>query len=78
MTVDVENLMQADFVLNKCGRPGAPQEGMSLLAIPKGFLLQVVFPAATTSPTQQITREIVGDIRGRCAASSSPAHPPRR
>jgi hypothetical protein len=75
MTADIDILTQADFVLNKCGRPAAPQEGMSLLAIPKGFLLQVVFPAAATSPTQQITREIVGDtiwaLRGIQFTSSS-------
>lgn len=73
--ISPELLTQADFTLNKCGRPRAPQQGQSALYITRGFLIQVVFPAATTSPTQTITKEITGDttwcLRGIQISSSS-------
>lgn len=57
---DIQLLTQADFVLDKCGRPRAPEQGLSALYIRKGFLVQVVFPAGANSPTQTITKEITG------------------
>lgn len=54
-------LTQADFVLNKCGRPVAPKIGLSSIYLPHGFLIQTLFPAATTSPTATVTKEITGD-----------------
>jgi hypothetical protein len=58
---DLEILTQADYVLDKCGRPRPPRQGLSSLYIRKGFLIQTTFPAATGSPTQTITKEITGD-----------------
>jgi hypothetical protein len=61
MSDSFDILTQADFTLNRCGRPEAPAQGLSALYIPHSFLVQVVFPASTGSPTQTITKEIVGD-----------------
>jgi hypothetical protein len=72
---DLSLLTQADFVLDKCGRPRPPKEGLSHVYIPKSFLVQVVFPAGTGSPTQTITKEITGDttwcLRGIQITSSN-------
>jgi hypothetical protein len=72
---DLELLTQADFTLDKCGRPRPPQHGVSALYIPKGWLLQVVFAASTGTPLQTITKEITGDtlwsFRGIQFSSSS-------
>ena len=58
---DIAVLTRADFTLDKCGRPRAPQQGLSSLYVRKGFLIQTTFPANTGSPTQTITKEITGD-----------------
>lgn len=60
--MDVQLLTQADYVLSKCGRP-EPPPGVALAAvyIPESFLVQQVFPANAGTPTQTITKEIVGD-----------------
>lgn len=72
---DLQLLTQADFTLDQCGRPRPPQQGLSALYIPKGWLLQVVFPASTGTPLQTITKEITGDtlwsFRGIQFSSSS-------
>ena len=72
---EIEILTQADFTLDKCGRPRAPREGLSALYIRKGFLIQTTFAAATGSPTQTITKEITGDapwcLRGIQITSNS-------
>ena len=59
--MDIELLRQADLVLSRCGRPEAPRADLAAVYIPKSFLVQAVFPAATASPDQTITREITGD-----------------
>ena len=64
---ELDLLTQADLVLNKCGRPRPPKQGQSSLYIRKSFLVQVNFAAATTSPTQTVTREIVDDSDSRMA-----------
>ena len=58
--MDIQLLTQADFVLDKCGRPKAPQ-GLNAVYIPKGFSLQAYFAVGTTTPTQTFTKEITGD-----------------
>lgn len=59
---DIQLLTQADFVLNKCGRPTVNlPSGVSVVYIPKGFLLQQVFAAGATTPVQTVTKEITGD-----------------
>jgi len=72
---DLELLTQADFILDKCGRPRPSQEGTSVVYIRKGFLVQVNFSAATTSPTLTVTKEITGDttwcLRGIQITSSA-------
>lgn len=62
MPSDIALLTQADNILNACGRPRPPREGVSILPLRKGFLLQATFAASTTSPTQTITKEITGDV----------------
>lgn len=62
MPSDIQLLTQADSILNACGRPRPPREGVSVLPLRKGFLVQVTFAANTTSPTQTITKEITGDV----------------
>lgn len=58
--MDIQLLTQADFVLDKCGRPTAPAS-RSYCYIPKGFSLQAYFPVSVTTPTQTIIKEITGD-----------------
>src|ERR1039458_5019384 len=58
--MDIQLLTQADFVLNKCGRPVAPS-GLAMVYIPKGFLVQQYFGVAPATATQTLTKEIVGD-----------------
>lgn len=58
--MDVQLLTQADFVLNRCGRPVAPS-GLSVVYIPKGFLLQNYFGVSPTTPSNVLTKEITGD-----------------
>jgi hypothetical protein len=59
--MDVQLLTQADFTLDKCGRPRPPRRGLSSLFIRKSFLIQTTFAAATSSPTQTVTKEITGE-----------------
>jgi hypothetical protein len=56
--MDVQLLRQADFILSKCGRPMPPQAGVSVVYIPKAFLLQAVVPVQST---QTFSKEITGD-----------------
>ena len=58
--MDVQLLTQADFLLNKCGRPVAPS-GLSVVYIPKAFLVQQYFGVTPTTPQQTIKKEITGD-----------------
>jgi hypothetical protein len=58
--MDVQLLTQADFVLNRCGRPQAPS-GLSVVYIPRSFLLQQYFGIAPTTPSATLTKEITGD-----------------
>ena len=60
--MDVELLKQADMVLGRCGRREAPRADLSAVYLPHSFLLQAFFPAATTQPTQTVTKEITGDV----------------
>ena len=73
--MEIELLTQADFTLNKCGRPAPPKGAQSSLYLPRNFTMQVVFPASTTTPVQQISKEITGDttwcLRGIQISSSS-------
>ena len=59
--MDISLLTQADFTLDKCGRPRPPAGGLSIVYIPKGFLINQYFPVAPASPTQTVTKEITGD-----------------
>ena len=72
---DIAILTQADFTLNKCGRPRPPAVGYSSLYIKKSFLIQTTFAAATGTPVQTITKEITGDavwcLRGIQITSNS-------
>jgi hypothetical protein len=58
--MDISLLTQADFVLDKCGRPRAPK-GLSIVYIPKGFSVNVFFPITPSTATQTVTKEITGD-----------------
>lgn len=58
--MDVQLLTQADFVLNKCGRPVAPT-GSSHVYIPHSIPVLQVFPSGATTLSQQITKTVVGD-----------------
>jgi|FreactTroBogLake_1042271.scaffolds.fasta_scaffold18390_3 hypothetical protein len=58
--MDIQLLTQADFVLDKCGRPRAPS-GLSVVYIPKGFLIQQYFQITPTTPENTLTKEITGD-----------------
>jgi hypothetical protein len=73
--MDIAVLTQADYVLGKCGRPEPPATGLSHLYLSRGFIVQTVFPAGTGSPTQTVTKEIVGDtewcLRGMQISSTS-------
>lgn len=53
-------ITEADYVLNKCGRPVAPR-GLSAVYIYKAFLIQQYFTATPTSPTQVIQKTITGE-----------------
>ncbi len=59
--MDIQLLTQADFILDKCGRPRPPQSGLSLVYIPKGFSVNCYFPVTPATATQSITKEITGD-----------------
>jgi hypothetical protein len=58
--MDVELIKQADFVLNRCGRPIAPT-GLSVVYLYKAFMLQQYFGITPTTATQTIQKEIVGE-----------------
>lgn len=58
--MDVQLLKAADFVLNRCGRPIAPQ-GLSVVYLYKTFLLQSYFAVSPAQATQTIQKEITGD-----------------
>jgi len=60
MLTDV--LTQADFTLDQCARPRPPREDLAIVPISKSFLVQGVFLASTTSPTQTLTKEITGEV----------------
>jgi hypothetical protein len=60
--MDIQVLTQADFTLNRCGRPEPPRVDLSAIYLYKGFLVQQVFPAATSQPTQTVTIEITGEV----------------
>jgi hypothetical protein len=72
--MDVQLLTQADFTLNKCGRPVAPG-GLSVVYIPKSFLVQQYFSVSPTTPQQTLMKEITGDapwcLRSMSATSSA-------
>jgi hypothetical protein len=53
-------ITQADFTLNKCGRPVAPR-GLSAVYIYRAFMIQQYFGVSPNSPTQVIQKEIVGE-----------------
>ena len=59
--MDIQLLTQADFILDKCGRPRPPQAGLSLVYIPKGFGVNSYFTISPGTATQTITKEITGD-----------------
>ena len=67
-------LTQAEFVLSKCGRPAAPR-GFSSVYVPKAFLVQAQFAAATTAVTQTITKEITGSAQWALEAISITSSP---
>ena len=75
MGMDIAVLTQIDYVLSKCGRPEPPKTGLSHLYLSRGFIVQQVFDASTGSPTQTVTKEIVGDtdwcLRGMQISSTS-------
>jgi hypothetical protein len=58
--MDAQLLTQADFVLDKCGRPQAPQ-GLSAVYLYKAFMIQQYFVATPATATQTITKEVTGD-----------------
>ena len=58
--MDAQLLTQADYVLDKCGRPRAPQ-GLSAVYLYKAFMIQQYFVASPATATQTITKEVTGD-----------------
>ena len=58
--MDAQLLTQADFVLDKCGRPQAPR-GLSAVYLYKAFMIQQYFPVNPSTATQTITKEVTGD-----------------
>lgn len=58
--MDAQLLTQADFTLNRCGRPVAP-DGLSVVYLYKAFLVQQYFAANPSARSQTVTKEVVGD-----------------
>ncbi len=57
---DIKLLKQADFILDRCGRPQAPQ-GLSAVYLYKAFMIQQYFGVTPSTPTQTIQKEITGE-----------------
>jgi hypothetical protein len=58
--MDAQLLTQADFTLNRCGRPTAPS-GLSSVYLYKAFMVQNYFPVTPGTTTQQLVKEITGE-----------------
>ena len=58
--MDAQLLQAADYVLNRCGRPIAPQ-GLSVVYLYKAYMLQQYFGVNPNTATQTIQKEITGD-----------------
>src|SRR5579863_7361737 len=58
--MDLKLLTQADYVLNRCGRPMAPQ-GLSAVYLYKAYMLQQYFGVTPATPTITLQKEITGE-----------------
>jgi len=58
--MDLKLLTQADYVLNRCGRPMAPQ-GLSAVYLYKAYMLQQYFGITPATPTITLQKEITGE-----------------
>lgn len=59
--MDAQLITQADFVLNRCGRPIAPQ-GLSTVPLYRAYMIQNWFPVGPQTPTQALKKEVVGTM----------------
>ena len=58
--MDAQLITQADYVLNRCGRPQAPQ-GLSAVYLYKAFMIQQYFVVNPPTGTVTLTKEVTGD-----------------
>lgn len=58
--MDSETLNACDLVLSRTARAPAPS-GMSVVYVPRAFLLPYTFPVAPASPSQILYKQITGD-----------------